>query len=36
VMKTFLGQTEKNALARAMPVVQGMETRIQTLKDLVQ
>jgi hypothetical protein len=36
VMKTFLGQTEKNALARAMPVVQGMETRIQTLKDLTQ
>lgn len=36
VMKSFLGQTEKNALARAMPVVQGMETRIQTLKDLVQ
>ena len=36
VMKSFLGQTEKNALARAMPVVKGMETRIQTLKDLMQ
>jgi len=36
VMKTFVGQTEKNALARAMPVVRGMETRIQTLKDLTQ
>ena len=36
VMKSFLGQTEKNALARAMPVVQGMETRIQALKDLTQ
>jgi hypothetical protein len=36
VMKTFLGQTEKNALARAMPVVKGMETRIQTAKDLTQ
>ena len=36
VMKSFLGQTEKNALARAMPVVQSMETRILTLKDLMQ
>ncbi len=36
VMKSFLGQTEKNALARAMPVVRSMETRIQALKDLTQ
>jgi len=36
VMKSFPGQTEKNALARAMPVVKGMETRIQALKDLTQ
>jgi hypothetical protein len=36
VLKSFLGQTENNALARAMPVVKGMETRIQTLKDLTQ
>jgi hypothetical protein len=36
VMKSFAGQTEKNAVARAMPVVQGMESRIQTLKDLMQ
>ena len=36
VMKSFVGQTEKNAVARAMPVVHGMESRIQTLKDLVQ
>jgi hypothetical protein len=36
IMKSFLGQTEKNAVARAMPVVHGMENRIQTLKDLVQ
>ena len=36
VMKSFVGQTENNALARAMPVVKGMEMRIQTLKDLVQ
>lgn len=36
VMKSFLGQTENNAVARAMPVVKGMETRILTLKDLTQ
>jgi hypothetical protein len=36
VMKSFLGQTEQNALARAMPVVKSMETRILTLKDLLQ
>jgi Domain of Unknown Function (DUF1080) len=36
VMKSFPGQTEKNAVARAMPIVHGMESRIQTLKDLMQ
>jgi hypothetical protein len=36
VMKSFPGQTEKNAVARAMPVVQSMETRIQTWQDLIQ
>lgn len=36
VMKSFFGQTENNALARAMPVVKGMEARIQTLRDLMQ
>jgi hypothetical protein len=36
VMKSFLGQTEQNALARVMPVVKGMEMRILTLKDLMQ
>jgi len=36
VMKSFLGQTENNALARALPVVKSMEMRIQTLKDLLQ
>ena len=36
VMKSFPGQTEKNAVARAMPVVQGMEVRIQTWQDLIQ
>jgi hypothetical protein len=36
VMKSFVGQTENNALARALPVVKSMEARIQTLKDLLQ
>lgn len=36
VMKSFVGQTENNALARAMPVVKSMEVRIQTLQDLLQ
>ena len=36
VLKSFVGQTENNALARAMPVVKSMEIRIQTLKDLLQ
>ena len=36
VMKAFPGQTENNAVARAMPVIKGMESRIQTWKDLLQ
>ena len=36
VMKSFTGQTEQNALARAQPVVKEMEKRIRTAKDLVQ
>lgn len=36
VMKSFVGQTENNALARAMPVVKSMEARIQTREDLLQ
>ncbi len=36
VMKSFFGQTQNNALARAMPVVKGMEARIQRLSDLMQ
>jgi hypothetical protein len=35
VMKTFAGQTEQNALARAMPIVKEMQVRIQSLQDLV-
>jgi len=36
VMKAFPGQTEKNAIARAMPIVQQIEARVQSAKDLTQ
>ena len=36
LMRSFIGQTEKNAVVRAMPVVKGMEARIRSLNDLVQ
>jgi len=36
IMKTFLGQTEQNAVARAVPVVQEMQRRVTSLQDLVQ
>lgn len=36
IMKSFLGQTEKNAVVRAMPIVKDMEARIRSLNDLVQ
>jgi len=36
LMRSFIGQTEKNAVVRAMPVVKGMEARIRSLDDLVQ
>lgn len=36
IMKSFPGQTEKNALARALPFVKWMETRFQTRKDLLE
>lgn len=35
-MKSFAGQTEQNAIARAMPVVKEMQLRVPTLKDLLQ
>ena len=35
VMKTFKGQTEKNAVERARPIVQELQARIQSLQDLV-
>ena len=33
-MESFLGQTEQNALARAIPIVKAMQARIQSAKDL--
>lgn len=35
-MTTFFGQTEKNALARALPIVKSMESRVSSAKDLIQ
>lgn len=34
-MTTFFGQTERNGLARALPIVKSMEARITSIKDLV-
>ena len=36
LMDSFLGQTEKNAVGRAYPIVKSMEARVQSLKDLTQ
>jgi hypothetical protein len=36
IMKTFAGQTEQNALARALPVVREMQGHVASLQDLVQ
>jgi hypothetical protein len=35
VMKTFLGQTEQNAVVRATPIVKELQARIQSLDDLI-
>ena len=35
-MDTFPGQTEDNAVARALPVVRRMEQRVTTLKELTE
>jgi len=35
-MKSFPGQTEQNALARAQPVVRDMQDKVQTLQDLLE
>src|SRR4051812_12803297 len=36
IMKSFPGQTEKNAIARALPIVKAMEARVLKAADLVQ
>ena len=36
VMRTFPGQTEQNALARALPIVKDIEGRISSLQELLQ
>lgn len=36
VLKSFPGQTEKNAIARATPIVKSLEPRVQRAADLLQ
>jgi len=36
VMTTFFGQTEKNMLARALPIIQSMEERVSSAKELLE
>ena len=36
VMKSFPGQTEKNAIARALPIIKQMEARVRSVNDLLQ
>jgi hypothetical protein len=36
VMKSFIGQTEANALARATPIVREMQLRVQSFADLAE
>jgi hypothetical protein len=35
-MTTFFGQTEKNALARALPIVKSMESRVVSSKEFLE
>jgi hypothetical protein len=35
-MSTFPGQTEKNAIERAAPIVREIQKRIHSLEDLVE
>jgi hypothetical protein len=35
VMKTFMGQTEQNAHARALPIIKTMQARVQSLADVL-
>jgi hypothetical protein len=36
LMRSFKGQTEQNAIARALPIIKGMETRIRSARDLIE
>jgi hypothetical protein len=36
IMKSFPGQTEQNALVRATPIVREMQSRINSLQDLIE
>ncbi len=36
VMESFPGQTEQNAVARALPIVNGMEPRVRSVKDFTE
>ena len=36
IMKSFAGQTEQNAFARAMPIIREMQQRVLSVQDLVQ
>lgn len=36
IMEAFKGQTEQNAIARAVPIVRYMQPRVRSAKDLVQ
>ena len=36
IMKTFAGQTEQNAVARAQPIVREMQARVRSVQDLLQ
>ncbi len=36
IMRTFAGQTEKNAIARALPIIKAMEQRVVSAKELME
>lgn len=36
IMKSFIGQTEQNAIARALPIIKLMESRIRNSTDLLE
>jgi hypothetical protein len=36
ILKSFPGQTEENAIARAIPIVKGIQARLTSSKELIQ